>query len=201
MDRITEKKLKNKRFRSTEITIISALLSIKDRISLSRLVRTAHVSRSTIYRHHKNVLEIVPNYEEYIWRKSKKMLMRLMKLKYIHLRVLYERILVILASNRQIMELILKHGDQNFIERLVAILKPKVLASSDMSGGEVYELYVKEVAGLIGIWCQAGFDLDASSALLDKITYLTETSHKYLDPLKRFDEARQRAGKNLGSVV
>ena len=70
--RITEKRLKDKRFRDTEEAIVMAFFVLKDKICLKRLIKTAGISRSTLYRHHENINKIVPDYEEYMVSKYKR---------------------------------------------------------------------------------------------------------------------------------
>ena len=182
-DRITEKKLKNKRFQKTEAAIITAFFLTKDKLSLERLLRLAKISRSTLYRHHKNIHEIAPDYEKYILRKCKNTLSYFMWIKKTYLKILFQRILVFLSANQLIMNFLLEYGSNNLIERIVAILKPKLLTAGKITDGEMFTLYAKEVAGLIEIWCRAGFNKDDILPTVDKIIYLTNTAHDHFAPI------------------
>ena len=189
--RITEKKLKNKRFKHSEESIVRALLVAKDKLSLSKIIRVAHISRSTLHRHHGNISEIVPNYEKYILRKWKVRINHLSKIKSLPLKFLYERLLSFLASNHQIIKLLLKYDDHIFIEQFVIALKPKVLATGKIMDGEVFALYTKEVSGLIEAWCNTNFDINAIPTVVAKIMYLTDTAQTRLSPLAQFDQPIQ----------
>lgn len=188
--KITEKKLKNKRFRNTEETIVKTIISTKDKLSLAQLIHLAHISRSTIHRHHGNITEIVPNYEKYLLRKCKTTLERLMKIKNIHLEYLYERLMIFLLNNQQIVKLIFKHGDSDFIEKIIFILKPKIISTSKISNDEAFTLYNKEIAGLIELWFYTGFDEANIAPTVEKIMYLTNTAHIRLNPLSKFNQPK-----------
>ena len=58
LQKITEQKLKNKRYRATEKAIILAFSLMADRLSLRELIRAARISRTTLYRHHGNITQI-----------------------------------------------------------------------------------------------------------------------------------------------
>lgn len=191
-DRITEKKLKNKRFRNTEETIIATLLTTKELLSPSRLIKIAGISRSTLYRHHQNVHEIIPDYERYISRRFKTNYARLMKIGYIRLRFLYEQIFPLLLANQPIIKLILQHDNRSFTEQIIAILKPKILTVARISDGEAFRIYAKEVAALVEAWCNNGFKRTEINPTVDKIMYLTSTAHTRLSPLVQFDHPNSK---------
>ena len=187
---ITEKKLKNKRFCKTEEAIVKAILSAKDKLNLAQLIHLAHASRSTVYRHHGSINEIVPNYEKYLLRKCKTTLNHLIRIKNIRLEYLYERLMIFLLNNQQIIRLILKYGDSSFIEKLVIILKPKIIKTSKISNDEALILYNKEIAGLIELWVHAGFDESNIVPTVEKIMYLTNHAQTRLNPLAEFNRPK-----------
>lgn len=186
MERITERKLKDKRFRANEEAILVALISAKERLSPIRLARHAGISRATFYRHHKNVHEIVDDYERYILRKCKNTVMRLIK-KNAHVKTVFQRILIFLSANKMIVKFLLENGCPGLIEKIVLALKPKIIATGKVADGEMYNLYAKEVSGLIETWCRDGFNVDEISVTANKIMYLTKTAYMRLSPLKAFD--------------
>ena len=192
MERITEKRLKNKRFKHSEECIVTALLIAKDKLNLNKIIRIAHISRSTLHRHHGNINDIIPNYEKYILRKWKTRVKHLSKIKSLPLKFFYERLLSFLSSNRQITELLLKYDDHVFIEQFIVALKPHILTTGRITDGEVFTLYTKETAGLIEAWCDDGFDIDAIPSVVSKIMYLTNTAYARLSPLARFNSSTNR---------
>ena len=89
-----KKGLQNKRYRKTEEAIIEVLLSTDEMLSTKELTKRARISRSTLYRHHKAIPGIIPDYEkEILWRfrRAVRKLLRQkdMKLKNVYLRTLF----------------------------------------------------------------------------------------------------------------
>lgn len=187
MERVTEKKLKNKKFRDSEAAIRRGFFLLKNKLSVERLIKVAKISRSTLYRHHKNIHEVIPNYERFVLRRCKNTMRHLARNKRIRLKTLYERLLIFMSANRPIMEFLLEFGDRNFIEKIVFALEPKITATGKVNNGEMFKIYAKEVAGLIETWGHAGFDPDAIPIVINKIIYLTDTAHIRLSPLTSFD--------------
>lgn len=188
MDRITEKKLKNKRFLSTEKTIIITTLSAKESLSLSRFISLSKISRSTFYRHHKNLQGIAPDYEALFLKRCRRAT-RPLHNSTSQLKSIFTRLLIFLLANRMYIELILKKGNHNFIEQILLILKPTILATSQIKDGEMFSIYAKEVAGLIEAWCEAGFSKKTLFTTVNKIIYLTTTANLRLSPLASFDKS------------
>ena len=187
-DRITDKKLKNKRFQKTEEAIIMAFFLSKEKLSLKRLLYLAKISRSTLYRHHKNLTEIAPDYEKYILKKCKSYIKPLMKKDEPGLKNLYQRILVFMVANRLIIRFLLKYSNQNFLEKIVRALKPKILATGKVANGEMFNIYTKEIATIIEEWCKLGFKKDAIVPTTNKIMYLTDQAYIRLSPLNSFNK-------------
>lgn len=185
--RITEQKLRNKRFQKSEETTIVTLLSVKEMISMNRFVQLAKISRSTINRHHGNLQSVVPDYEKYLLNRCRSATKHLRKNPKSELKVLFFRVLIFLLVNHLYVTLVLEKGNHNIIEELVLILKPKILASSQIDNGEMFDIYLNEISGLIEAWCRAGFDKEALSITVEKIMYLTDTANIRLSPLASFD--------------
>ena len=103
------------------------------------------------------------------------------------LKTLFLRIIIFMSANRLEMELILKKGQKDFFERIVFALKPKIIFSEKVSDGEAFNIYAKEVAGIIEGWGRAGFSKKTISSTIDKILFLTDEAHSHLDPLVYFN--------------
>ena len=177
---ITEQKLKNKRFRKTEEKIISALLLSRDDLSMNNFLKTAEVSRSTIYRHHRNFYNISKNYENYLLRKFRRFLKALVKNK-ITLAKVYTRILIFLIPNQKIILLILSRGNRKFIETLLSELR--VIVMKKVKNDKIFKIYLKEVSGVIEEWIYDGFNQKKIEEVVNQISYLTETAWSRLGPL------------------
>jgi len=182
-NRITEKKLKNKRFKRTEDAIITAFSLSREMLSADRLVKLAGISRSTLHRHHKNVYEIAPDYKQYILAKYRRMINRLLKTRHIKLGRIYYKILIFLVAYRRIIEFLLQSGNAGLIEEMVTYLSPKIPSTHKITNAEILAIYNKEVSGIIEHWIAAGFQKDAISTTVDKITYLTDTVKTRLAPI------------------
>lgn len=180
---LTEKRLQNKRFKTTEESILLSCCNLKDSLSIVRLIRTARISRSTFYRHHQNLAHITSDYESYIYHKTEVSLTRLLKIKHLHLSTLYERLLNIISTNVNIFSFLLEFGNPDFLNRLILILEPKIFSITKLNDEEALNIYVGEVASLIKSWRATGFDRTSIPALTAKIMYLTDTASARLRPL------------------
>ena len=150
--RITEEKLKDKRFRETEKAILIAFFSMKEKIDTNGLIKKAHISRSTFNRHHKNVYEIVPDYEMYIMRKFKLNMAKLINKKMVEVEKIYWRMLLFMFKNRAILGMLIKNEEKGIIEKMVEAVEPKTIKIKGDFRQEVLKVHIKEIVGLIEIW-------------------------------------------------
>ena len=185
--RITDKKLKNQRFRKTEESILKAYLAVCETLSLQRLIKEAHISRSTLYRHHKNLYEIVPDYERYISTRFTKFIKRLTRFKILSLKDIYEQTFIFIIKHRMIIGFLAQCGNRGATEELLYHLEPAILATGKVAGGEMFKVYIKEVAALIEEWEKKDFRKEDIPATVNKILYLTDNAQVRLGPLADFD--------------
>lgn len=185
---LTERRLKNKRFKATEDAIIMAFFLAKDRLCLERIIRLAHISRSTFYRHHKNLRQVTKDYEAYILRKNKKIVRRLAGHRCVSLKTLYKRILILMSANKRIMLFLSEFGDNNIAEQIILLLEPKIISQTKLTREELRAIYIKEVSGIIDNWQSTGFNMDEIPAVVNKIMFLTDTAYVRLTPLVSFDQ-------------
>ena len=181
MDRITEEKLNNKRFRKTEEAIIMAFFLVKDYSSIERFIKVAKISRSTLYRHHRTISQIVPDYEKYILKKYKKVIRGLPKKTTI--KNLYQRTLIFIVANKKIAQFLHRFGNHNTLEKMIYCLKPKITSSGKITNDEMFKIYAKEVVGVIEQWEQGGFKMDETPSAVRKIMYLTNSARARLGPI------------------
>ena len=182
-ERITDKKLKNKRFKKTEETIIMAFFTAREILSVDRLIKIAGISRSTLYRHHKTVYEIAPNYERYILKKYNRALKRVLKTKRIRLSCIYRKMLIFIRTHHQIIEFILKYGKPDLIEKMINTLRPKLIFTGKITNEAMFEIYCKEVSGVIVRWILDGSAKSEILSVVDKIIYLTDSAKLRLGPI------------------
>ena len=187
-ERITEQKLKNKKFRKTEESIILAFISVREIFSVSRLIRLAGISRSTLYRHHKNIYAVVPDHERYILRQYRKSIKNLTKIKNIKPKQLYEGTLIFIFRHKKIIQFLIQNGSPNIIEEMLIILKPNILATKKVLEGEMFRIYIKTISAVIEEWGRKGFDKDQISSVVNNIIFLTNTAHSNLDRIVKHQE-------------
>ncbi len=184
-ERITDKKLKNKRFKKTEEAIIMALFAAKETLSIDRIIRIAGISRSTLHRHHKTVYDIIPNYERYILRKYERSITCVLKIKKIRLACVYRKTLIFIRVYHRIIELLIKYGKPDIIEKIIAVIKPKILATGKITNTAMFAIYTKEVSEIIAQWVLNGFDKAEILNTVEKIMYLTNSAKDRLGPITR----------------
>lgn len=160
-----------------------AFFLLKDKICLKGLVKTAGISRATLYRHHDNLYRIVPDYEEYMVREYKRVAMRSLRFKRISLRVLYEQLLKLMSNNVKVMEFLFEFDSHEFIEKMILVLKPKIISVSKVSNSEMLKIYVKEIAGVVEEWGMAGFESSKIDVTVEKMMFLTNTAYFRLSPI------------------
>ena len=181
MDRITDKKLNNKKFRKSEEATLDAFFLAKNYLSIKRITQIAHISRSTIYRHHGSVTKITENYEVFILKRYKKTIYKLLKTSTI--RQLYRRTLIFIVANKKIVQFLYQFGDRSTFEKMVYCLKPKIIVSHKISNDEMFKIYAKEITCIIEDWAQKDYKIDDIPAVVSKIMYLTDTARVWLSPI------------------
>lgn len=184
---LTEKQLKNKRFRNTEEAILLAYCIAKDNLSPGRIAHLAHISRSTFYRHHQSTASVATDYEAYIYRKATSAITHLLKIKHLRLSTIYNRLLIFISANRRVMSFIIDFGSSDFLSRLLLILEPKLTSATKLQDEELLQIYISEVASLIKSWRSSDFNCRQIPTLVNKIDYLTDTASIRLRPVALFN--------------
>lgn len=182
--KLTDKKLKDKRFRKTEKAIIEVFFSNKKVLSARVVVKRAKISRSTLYRHHESVYGIVPDYESYILEKYSKLMRILVRREKVRAKTLYYQMLVFILKNGDIFRMIIKRGNGQLLGRMVQRIKPKLtkLYRLPKNCEKILAIYEKEIVGVLENWIRNDFEEDETMILSD-IMYLTETMRARLMPL------------------
>ncbi len=181
-ERITERKLRNKRFRRTEEAIILAFFTARELLSAERLIKLAGISRSTLYRHHHTIYEIAPDYERYILKKYKKFVQRFKGVKQVRLKQFYQKFLIFLRAHYKIIIFLLKYGSPNLIEKMLLTSKSKIPNLKKINN-EIFIIYTKEISGIIEDWLFKGADKNEILPTVHKIIYLTNSAKARLAPI------------------
>ena len=180
---ITDKKLGNQRFRQTEEAVLGAFFGSKKVLNARIIVKRARISRSTLYRHHKTVYEIVPDYEEYILEKYDNLMRGLIK-RNIRLKTAFHQMLIFILRNKRVFKIIMDKGNENILEKMIRRMEPKIVKIYRLPEdcGKMLRIYEKEIAGVIDGWRRGGFVEDEMRVLAD-IMYLTATIRQRLGAL------------------
>lgn len=184
-DKITDKKLSNKKFRKTEEAIIMAFFTSKSLLSVNRIIKIAGVSRSTFYRHHQNVYAVVFDYEKYILKKYTRMTKKFTKKKSAKLRNIYCNMLIYIRAYNKVITFITKYGDPCIFEKLILVIKPILIKSSTIKDDLIFDIYIKEVSGIIEKWVDTDFDKNEIISTVNKIMYLTNVARTHLLPIAK----------------
>ena len=98
--RITEKRLNNKRFKKSEEALIRAFFSERRRLNARVIMKRAKISRSTLYRHHRTIYDIVPDYEDFILVKYNRLMRKLTDKKRTNMRIIYYQMLITISLEK-----------------------------------------------------------------------------------------------------
>lgn len=182
--RITDKKLKDRRFRKTEEAILRAFFSNKRVLSARVITKRARISRSTLYRHHGTVYEIIPDYEAYILAKYCKLIDGLIKRREIKIKTIYCQMLIFILRNKGLLEKIVEKDGGELIEKMVKMLEPKIkeVYSLPKNCEKMLKIYEKEITGLVESWIKNDF-YGGEMIILGDIMYLSNTFRLRLRPL------------------
>ena len=184
--KITDRKLKDQRFRKTEKALIEALFSNKKMLSARVIVKRAKISRATLYRHHGSVYEIVPDYEEYILEKYNRLMRGLVRRKGLKVKTIYHQMLIFIMKNRDIFKMVVERGDGELTGRIVRKIEPKLVEVYRLpkNSEKILVVYEKEIIGVVEGWMRGDFKED-EMVILGDIMYLTETMRSRLMPLAK----------------
>ena len=172
--------MRDKRFLHSEEAIIRSFLSIRNCVSVDSLVSRAQISRSTFYRHHKSIKNIVLDYEDYLlnrfmntmseWRGNK------------DLKFYYKQMLIFIITNKKILLFLIQHGEKSVLEGLIVKLEPTIMEIIRFPKRTETALivYRYEILGLLEEWAKEEFTEENLERVLKNIVYLTTTMKERL---------------------
>ncbi len=172
---LTEKRMRDRRFRRTEKAILYVVFSVRDYSSASIVAKKARISRSTLYRHHKNTRNIISDYEKYMLKKYSRTIEKWGKNK--KLRFYFEQMLFFIVANKKIILFLLKNGRTGIFEGMMTRLELKVVKATRLpkQAKTVLVVYRGEVLGLLEEWGKSEFSDKELDKVLENIMYLTNT--------------------------
>ena len=184
---LSERKMKNKKFRKIEKAIFVAYFKLKNYPNARRIARMARISRSTLYRHQTMIYRIPHDYEDYLIEQYDRTMKGCLLKSCVSLKTMVHCMLVFILMNRRVFGELLKMGDDNVVRRLIRRCKQKVLDEWGRDDGlvKIFGIYENEVLGLIIDWGREGFSDEKMSDVLNGIMYLTRTARQRLGPIAR----------------
>ena len=167
--------LLNKRYRQTEEAILEVLLDSKEMPSVGELTKRARISRSTLYRHHRAIPGIVPDYEKEILIRYRKMIRKILKQKEISLKNVYLKTLFFVLRHKRVFEILFRYEGDRVVERMVLEVKDLIIKACHLpkNSEKMIKIYAKEIAGMVEMWGERGFNEDEMNKLLDDMMFLT----------------------------
>lgn len=180
-----ETKNRNKGYKATENAILEALMKSKELPPSGVLAKRAKISRVTLYRHHKTVPGIVPDYEKEMLIEYTRVIRKLIRQRNTQVRTICLRTLLFIRVNRRTFKILLKYEGGIIVEKMILKFENKLKSTCCLpkNSNKMLRVYAKEIAGVIEEWGRQDFCEDEINATLNKIMYLTETMRQRLGPL------------------
>lgn len=168
----------DRRYQDTERKLVQALIKIlqnQKHATIDLLCRQAGVVKSTFYRHHRTIQELIKARENLILKRLART-----KLKTI------EDTAVFIYLNRQDFRLTIESGDVEFIKQLLTILRPILTPNwrrySSKIDDALFEIFKYEILGDLSLWSHESFSRDTIRRHIRTVTYLSNTARLRLTP-------------------
>jgi len=178
--------MQNKRYRKTEEAILEVLLGAKEMPSAGELTKKARISRTTLYRHHRAIPGIIPDYEKEILKRYRRTVRKILKQRDIKLRNVYLRTLFFVLRYKRVFEILFRYEGGRVVERMVMEIRGKIggVCRLPKNSEKMMRIYAKEVTGVVEEWGEKGFLEGEIDRVLEDIMYLTETMRGRLGPVR-----------------
>lgn len=175
------------RYQKTEAAIFSAILGAVTKnpqtiyLSPYRLAHLSKISPSTLYRHYKNVDEILHRHQRQTLRAYRIMLNRLLK-KPLTLKQILRHVLIFISLRPRFFKVIFRQSDRVFVKKLFAELKPKFCSACHLpkNSKTILDLYFNEFYGVLENWSEVGFAKSDIESILDNLIVLATTARPRL---------------------
>ena len=179
---ITEKRLRNKKFRKTEDAILEVMLKEKDYMGLGAMAKEVGVARSTVYYHHRTVRAIVPDYKAYILMKYRRMIRKVLRNRRVRMRMVYLNMLTFMVINRRAFMIFDRVGDKSVMVVMIDELRRKVetMARLPRNSRKAFVVFRGEVLAILEKWSENAYDEAEIGEVLSDLSYLTETARTRL---------------------
>lgn len=183
-NRLTEKRMSNRKFRRNEEKILRAFCQRNNCTSAEDISKRAGVARATFYRHHKTVGAVVFDYKRYILRKYGRMIRGLDK-KSVSMRTMWLRTMYFMMSQRWVFEMLMKSEGRGMLIDMVVKMKPKIRRYARLTKNHerMLNVYIGEVVELMYDWSNNGMKEEEAERLARDIVYLADTMKTRLKKL------------------
>ena len=181
-----KKGMQNKRYRQTEDAILEVLLGAKEMPSVGELTKRAKISRSTLYRHHRAMPGIIPDYEKEVLKNYKRTVKKSLKQKNVELKNVYLQMLIFILKRKRVFEILFRYEGGRVVERMVIEIKEQIVRVCHLPKNydKMLRIYTKEVSGVVEEWAKDSFSEEKMGKTLSDIIYLTETMRARLGPVR-----------------
>jgi len=183
--RLSRRGMQNRRYRKTEEAILEVLLKSRKMPSTNELTKRARISRSTLYRHHRAMPGIIPDYEREIliaFQRESKMILSTKK---VNLESIYLKILIFILRRKRVFKILFKYSGDRVVENMVLATKDPITSICHLpkNSDRMFKIYAKEVAGIVEYWGNSEFPEHEIDRTLKDIIYLTTTMRQRLSPV------------------
>ena len=185
VNRLTEKRMADRRFRINEQKIIDAFIGDDNYISIEAMAKKAGVARSTFYRHHKTVGRIVPDYRRFILRKYERMIRKLNK-EGVSLEVICLKSLYFIIYNKRAFKILMKYNGRETIIEMAEVLNDRVSKYARLPKNcyKMLDVFNSEIAEILYEWIRRGNPEKEVEELSQEVLYLAKTIRKRLGALQ-----------------
>lgn len=185
-NRLTEKKMKNRKFEQIEGQIVEAFFKGDEYDNVKKISKRAKIARSTFYSHHISAKNITKDYKSYLLTKYKKLVKKLLKNKYAQLKQIYLKTLIFIVKNQKSFKILVHSNDHSIFEEMLELLKTKIITVIYLPtyNDKLWQIYVAEITEVLWHWSEKGFKLTKLNTTLNDIMYLTKTAKARLSGLE-----------------
>ncbi len=175
---------KDKRYKEIEEKILQLFFEYGYNLTASIVAKELGVSRSTFYRHHKTVQDIIPDYVKML---TSDLDMECQGCNEECIQIFFERILIFIVRERELFLIFLKMKNREVLVLILLKNEKMILKYADfrVEAGKVYNIYIGEVVAVVTEWGENGFLCDEINVVLGDILYLTRTMKVRLGPLAK----------------
>ncbi len=171
----------DKRYQKTEEQMLRLFFIYGDTITIERMAKILRVSRSTIYRHHKSLKEMI---EYYI----KKTVDECGEFCNDDTRKLYTDLLIYIIKNREVFLVFYKMRDSRALFTVLEMNEDSLMeyAGYRQRVTKVFNIYKYEIIAVMDAWGENGFNRDDFDVVLNDVLFLTKNMKVRLGPLNYY---------------